>query len=405
MTKESEEQPGNSAATTPTGGMPVAEVSAADAADAAESGSAAAPGSAAVGGEEELPLETSDAGPRRVGLIIIAVVFGGFGLWSLLAPLDSAALAPGTVTVEAHRKALQHLEGGIVREILVRDGELVDHDQPLLLLDDTQSRAELAIVMGQFYTAKALDDRLASERDGAEEPGFSEEIQSADDPRAREAMKNQREIFRARRNDRLGEISVLEQRIGQLESQIDGLRSLVSAKGDVVALLDEEIADLDELLSDGFADKQRLRELQRSRAATLGEIADHRASIAGAEVRIGETRLEILQLNKRFITEVVDQLAEAQASVFDLSERRAALEDRVARTVLRAPVSGVGSRYEHAHHRRRDSVRRNPAGDCAGESRAGCGRPHCATGYRSRQHRRRCGRAFQCLQEQLHDSR
>lgn len=291
--------------------------------------------------QEELVLETSDNGPRRVGMIIIAVVFGGFGLWSLLAPLDSAALAPGTVTVEAHRKAVQHLEGGIVRDILVRDGGLVEEGEPLLRLDDTQPRAELGIVMGQYFNAKALDDRLASERDGLDEPRFSDELLEADDPRAGEAMKNQIEIFRARRSDRLGEISVLEQRIGQLESQIEGLGSLVAAKEDVVSLLDEEIADLTELLSDGFADKQRLRELQRSRAATLGEIADHRASIAGAEVRIGETRLEILQLNKRFITEVVDQLAEAQAKVFDLTERRGALEDRVTRTVLRAPVSGV----------------------------------------------------------------
>jgi epimerase transport system membrane fusion protein len=309
--------------------------------DAAEAPERAAGASGGSGDGQELVLETSDDRHRRIGLIIIAIVFGGFGMWALLAPLDSAALAPGTVTVEDHRKALQHLEGGIVREILVRDGAMVSADQPLLLLDDTQSRAELGIVMGQFYGAKALEDRLASERDGLDAPGFSDELRDADDNRAGEAMKNQTEIFRARRDDRLGEIAVLEKRIGQLESQIDGLLSLVRAKEDVVALLDEEIKDLMELLSDGFADKQRLRELQRNRASTLGEIADHRASIAGAEVRIGETELEILQLNKRFITEVVDQLAEAQAKVFDLAERRSALEDRVARTVLRAPVSGV----------------------------------------------------------------
>ena len=285
-------------------------------------------------------METTDQRPRRIGMVIVAIVFGGFGLWSLLAPLDSAALAPGTVTVENHRKALQHLEGGIVRDILVRDGALVESGETLLILDDTQAKAELGIVLGQYLTARALLDRLASERDGLEAVAFSEAMQ-VDDPRARESMKNEREIFRARREDRLGEMEVLEQRIGQLGTQIDGLESLVAAKQEVVASLDEEIDDLTSLLDDGYADKQRLRELQRSRSSALGEIADHRSAIAGARVRIGETRLEILQLNKRFITEVVDRLAEAQAQVYDLSQRRSALEDRVRRMVLRAPDSGI----------------------------------------------------------------
>jgi epimerase transport system membrane fusion protein len=171
-------------------------------------------------------------------------------------------------------------------------------------------------------------------------PQFSAALQ-VDDPRAREAMKNEIEIFTARRNDRLGETEVLEQRIVQLESQIEGLQALVDAKQEVVTLLEEEIDDLKTLLDDGFADKQRLRELQRNRASTMGEIADHRASIASSEVRIGETRLEILQLNKRFITEVVAELAEAQARVYDLQQRLSALQDTLERTVMRAPVGGL----------------------------------------------------------------
>ena len=286
------------------------------------------------------PAETSDAKPRRVGIAIIALVFGGFGLWSVLAPLDSAALAPGVVTVEGHRKTVQHLEGGIVKAILVREGERVEAGQPLVELDATQTRAELGIVMGQFYSARALADRLAAERADAAEVEFSAAL-DVDDERAREARLNEQAIFEARREEREGQVSVLELQIEQLQAQMSGLQSLVDSKREVVVLLDEEIADLGALLEDGYVDKQRLRELQRSRSSLLGDIADHESSIASSRVRIGEARQEIRQLRRTFVSEVAGQIAEAQAELYDLQQRRTALEDRNRRVVLRAPVSGL----------------------------------------------------------------
>lgn len=292
-------------------------------------------------GSEEMPLETSDRKPRLWGLIIVLVTFGIFGTWATFAPLDGAALAPGVVTVKSYRKTVQHLEGGIVRDILVRDGSVVERGQPLIVLDDTQARAELGVLRGQLFYALATQNRLASERDDLETVLFADELLSAVDLRAVEAMQSEEQIFQARRADRLGEVEVLEQRVAQLESQVDGLEALVSSKEQLARSYDEEVGDLSELLKEGFVDKQRLRELQRNAARTRGEIAEHQASIAEAKVRMGETRLEILQLNKRFMTEVVDQLAEAQASVFDLGERITAVEDRVRRTVIDAPDSGM----------------------------------------------------------------
>lgn len=292
-------------------------------------------------GTEDMPLEISDRKPRRLGALIVAITFGVFGTWAAFAPIDSAALAPGVVTVKSHRKTVQHFEGGIVRDILVRDGTLVERDQPLLILDDTQARAELGVLRGQYFTARAMENRLAAERDGHDEVLFTEELLVAVDLRAVEAMQGEEQIFNARRSDRLGEIEVLEQRIAQLDSQIEGLEALARSKEELAYSYDEEVSDLSELLKEGFVDKQRLRDMQRSAARTRGEYAEHRSSIAEAQVRIGETRLEILQLNKRFLTEVVDQLAEAQARVFDLSERIVAIEDRVRRTVIRSPDSGM----------------------------------------------------------------
>ncbi len=290
--------------------------------------------------ETGFTLETSDRAPRRIGLLILAIVFGGFGLWAVVAPMDSAALAPGVVTVKSYRKTVQHLEGGIVSEILVTDGQLVEQGQKLLVLDDTQARAELGILRGQYYTVRAMERRLVAERDSSGVVEFPVTL-NVKDARAREAVRNEEQIFEARRSDRLGEIEVLEQRIIQLESQIEGLQALVASKDEIVSSYSEEVADLSELLAEGFVNKQRLRELQRNRSRSIGEVADHRASIAQAEVQIGETRLQILQLNKRFITEVVDQLAESQARVYDLRERISAIEDRLRRTVITAPVAGI----------------------------------------------------------------
>jgi membrane fusion protein, type I secretion system len=290
--------------------------------------------------ETGFTLEISDRSPRRIGLLILAIVFGGFGLWALVAPMDSAALAPGVVMVKGHRKTVQHLEGGIVSEILVTDGQLVEHGQTLLVLDATQARAELGILKGQYYTTRAMENRLVAERDSQAAVEFSADL-DVDDARALEAIKNEEQIFLARRADRLGEIEVLEQRISQLESQIQGLQALISSKDEVVRSYSEEVKDLTELLSEGYVNKQRLRELQRNRSRSVGEVADHRASIAQAEVQIGETRLQILQLNKRFTTEVVDQLAETQGRVYDLRERISAIQDRLRRTVITAPEAGI----------------------------------------------------------------
>ncbi len=284
--------------------------------------------------------ETSDASPRRIGTIVVLLVFGVFGLWAMVAPLDSAALAPGVVAVQGHRKAVQHLEGGIVAEIHVQEGERVEEGQPLLELDATQSRAELGIVMGQYYAARALSDRLAAERAGVDSITFSLELE-VDDERAREAKLNERSIFDARRDERLGKINVFELQIEQLEAQIEGLQAQLKGKRTVAKLLEEEIVDLEDMLEEGFVDKQRLRELQRTRSTVLGEIANHESSIASSRVRIGEAQLEILQLNRTFVKEVADEASKVQAKLFDLMQRRTALEDRTRRAVLRAPVAGL----------------------------------------------------------------
>ncbi|GIX29992.1 MAG: HlyD family type I secretion periplasmic adaptor subunit [Porticoccaceae bacterium] len=284
-------------------------------------------------------LETSDRKPRLIGLAVLAVAFGVFGLWAAFAPLESAAIAPGVVTVKGNRKTVQHLEGGIVREILVAEGDEVVEGQPLILLDKTQFAAELGVLTGQYYVALAKESRLIAERDGLPEIQFHPDL-AVDDPRAQEAMANERGIFNARKAAREGEQEVLQSRIAQLESQIAGLEELIRTQEGLVASYEAEAADLKALLQEGFVEKTRIVELERAAARTRAEIAERRTQIAQAKMQIGETRLQMLQLDKQFRTEVVDELARVQAEVFDLRERLTAIRDRVERTVIRAPATG-----------------------------------------------------------------
>lgn len=278
--------------------------------------------------------------PKRIGLLIFFLVFGVFGIWSAVAPLDGAAHAPGTVIVSLNKQLVQHLEGGIVREIRARNGDSVNAGDPLLILDNTQSLAQLEIANAQFVALRAQEARLIAERDGAEQITFPDEL-STSDIYARSEMAAHTQLFQTRRNALSGSIEVLEQRIGQLQSQLGGLRALQQSKQDLADSFSEELKDVSELLAEGFADKNRLRELERQAALLRGEAAELTASISSTEIQIGETRLQILQQQREFQNEVATHLAETQTRLKDSTERVTALRDVVIRTVITAPVTGI----------------------------------------------------------------
>ena len=167
---------------------------------------------------------TSMDGPKRIGLTLLFLVFGVFGLWSVIAPLDGAAFAPGTVTVKSYKKVVQHLEGGIVAEILARDGDLVRAGQPLLVLDDTQSTASLEIANSQYIALRAKEARLIAERDGLDRVAYPSSFANSD-PRVQQEIAAQNEIFAARKAANEGRIEILEQRINQLENQVVGMET------------------------------------------------------------------------------------------------------------------------------------------------------------------------------------
>jgi epimerase transport system membrane fusion protein len=285
-------------------------------------------------------IETGIDGARRAGILIAVAVFGVFGLWATLAPLNGAAHAPGTVTVRSYKQVVQHLEGGMVSEIHVQNGDFIEAGGPLVTLDSTQSLAQMEIANAQFAALSAIEARLIAERDGLNSIVFPAPL-SAAGANALEEMAVQTQIFEARKAAREGGIAVLEQRIEQLHSRVTGLEAMKVSKEELATSYAEELEDVRLLLKEGFADKLRLRELERNHAMLKGEAAELVATISSTEMQIGETQLQILQMNNEFQSEVVNQLGEVQTNLKDSRERTTALHDVVDRTVIRAPVSGV----------------------------------------------------------------
>jgi membrane fusion protein, epimerase transport system len=277
---------------------------------------------------ETQPLDT-ERNLRRIGygvvLCLVAVIF----IWGTVAPIQSAALAPGIVQVEGKRKPVQHLEGGMIAEIPVANGESVEAGQPLLMLDTTRTLAEREILQGRLYNQQAAVDRLQAERDNLSKVAFSAMLVDASslDSRALSAISSERALFAARSADLRAEEAVLV-------SQRKGLGLVMGSRQVVEESLRQEITDLQELLDEGYVDKQRLRELERSRTQTLGELAD-------LEVSIEETGLRISQLQTRFKKEVVDELAMTLEALYDIKQQFAAAEDKVQRATIRAPIAGT----------------------------------------------------------------
>ena len=283
---------------------------------------------------------SSMEGPRKIGLYIFFLIFGLFGFWSAFAPLDGAAFAPGTVTVKSYNKVVQHLEGGIVAEILVQDGDVVEAGQPLLELDDTQARTSLEIINSQYVALRMREARLISERDGASEVDYPTALAMSTANAAQE-MGAQNQLFEARRDSNEGRMQILEQRVNQLQNQVRGMEALQTTKESLARSFSEELEDTQKLLDQGFSEKTRLREAERSFASFSGEAAELTANIAATRVQIGETELQILQLKSDFHSEVVSELSEVQTSLKDASERLTALQDVVSRTTITAPDAGV----------------------------------------------------------------
>lgn len=293
----------------------------------------------ALGGPGPAPVD--DRRLRRWGVMIVLSIFGGLGAWTMLAPLSSAAHAPGIVGVESYRKTVQHLEGGIIKSIDVRDGEAVENGQVLVTLEGTQPRAQLEVVRGEYFITQAREARLLAQRDDLAAVRYPPDLLAQDDERVKDAVRVQNQTFRVRKSAHDGEQHLYEEQIAQLKAKSVGIGAQRASRERLVTSYTAELADFEALLAQGYAEKQKVRDFERSLANSEGEVGELTANLAAIELQVSETRLKILQLEKDLQREVAKELAEVQAQLFELREKVQSLKDVVARTVVRAPQAGV----------------------------------------------------------------
>lgn len=288
------------------------------------------------------PPPTDSARPLLIGMGLIAVIFFGLGGWAMVAPLDSAVVAPGAIANELNRRTVQHLEGGIISEILVTDGTVVKEGDVLIRLDPTRAKAQEEVVRGELDVNEAIEARLLAERDNLPAINLPQRLISRQsDPKVAEIIALQRSQFMTRRAALAGQRSILEQRIQQLEQQIIGTVALQRSKEQQIRYIAEELESLRDLVRDGHVTRTRYLSLERERSRLEGERGDHLASIARSQQAIGESKLQILQLEKERQQEVANQLRDIQSRVFELRERLVAAQDVLKRIDIVSPVSGT----------------------------------------------------------------
>jgi HlyD family secretion protein/epimerase transport system membrane fusion protein len=272
------------------------------------------------------------------GLTIVILLFGALGSWSAFAMLSSAVLAPGVVTVQSKRKTVQHLEGGIVEEILVRDGDRVEQGELVLRMDRTAAQANAALLSRRIDLLRVREARLSAEREGRESIDFPKDLESPD---SAEIINGEAAVFSSRQLSLKGKVDIMRQRLAQFDQQISGLDAQRAANELQTQLIGEELDGLWPLLKKGYTIKSRLLELERRQAELRGEWGQYIADMTNAKNSIGETRLQMIQIKNDFLELVTAELQDVQAELDDLRERHTAAKDALRRLDVPAPQSGI----------------------------------------------------------------
>ncbi|WP_246740531.1 HlyD family type I secretion periplasmic adaptor subunit [Bradyrhizobium sp. LCT2] len=293
------------------------------------------------------PTPTSPRGRLRgitvAGNLLVLCFMLGLGTWASLAPLESAAIASGVLESESSRKTIQHLEGGIIRKILVSDGDIVRSGQTLIALDDTRAGSEMQSLQGQFWDAAARAARLQAEQQRFERIAIPDALEqdSRQNGVAAAAVSAQQFIFQARMQVHESQLAVIRERRHQVEKEIEGLKAQETATGQRVEIVREELDMVATLVNKGLERRPRLLNLQRELADVEGRRGEIAAQIARAGQVISEQQATLFKLESERQNEIAQSLREAQNQIFQLRERLLAARDQLSRTEVKAPEDGV----------------------------------------------------------------
>ncbi len=289
-----------------------------------------------------IPNRPSTRADIWVGIALVAMFTAGLGVWSAWAPLAAATQASGSLVVEGSRRTVQHLEGGIIREFLVRDGDRVTENQVLLRLDDTQTAATAEALRGAVDGFRALDARLAAERGEADRVNFPDDLgQRRGELRVAEILAGQEAIFSSRRVALDGQSAILRQRIAQLRAEIRSYEAQMKSHDDQLFFVRAEIDDVRGLVEKGLERRPRMLALQRTAAQLVGGRDQQLGLIAKAEQTIQETELQLLQLRNARQAEITTEQRDLQTRLADVEERLRAASDVQRRRDVLAPVAGT----------------------------------------------------------------
>ncbi len=277
-----------------------------------------------------------------VGSAIVAFLTFGIGGWASTAEISGALIAPGDVVVDSNIKKVQHPTGGVVGKLFVHDGDHVKAGQILIQLDETVTRANLAIVtkgLTELYARKA---RLVAELNGAGSVAVPKELTDlTDNPGVRNALASERKLFELRREDRTGQKKQLQERITQLQQEIAGLTAQQTAKTREIALTEQELQGVRDLWQKNLVQFSRLTNLERDQAQLEGSRGQLVAQVAEAKGKIAETQLQIIQVDADLASDVAKELRETDSKIGEYVERKITAEDQLKRTDIRAPQDGI----------------------------------------------------------------
>jgi HlyD family secretion protein len=277
-----------------------------------------------------------------VGLTVVVLLAGGLGGWASTAEISGALIAPGSIVVESSVKKVQHPTGGVVGEVRAHDGDLVKAGDVVVRLDDTVTKANLAIVTKNLNGTLARAARLQAEQQGLDRIVFPASLlDRADDPDVKDVMASEAKLFDVRTTGRVGQKQQLRERITQLKEEIAGLEAQARAKDQEIALVDKELVGVRTLYDQHLVQLTRLTTLERDSARLVGERAQYVASMAQAKGKITETELQIIQVDKDMVSDVSKDLREANDKIGEYVERKVTAEDQLRRVDIRAPQDGM----------------------------------------------------------------
>ena len=277
----------------------------------------------------------------RLGAAAVTVLFGGLLLWSIFAPFEGAVLASGSISVESNQQAVQHLEGGIVGQIFVKEGDRVEEGQPLISLDDTTVDARLSSIEARLFELLSREARLVAERDRQRAPVLRAGVEELEENvNLQSVLRSQAELMRARAASRSTQVELLKQTVLQLERRVTGRESEIVANRKQSSLVQEEIDTLQPLVEKKLVTRPRIVGLQREIAQLEGAREALISEVATTKIQIGEAEIELNQLTEGFIEEVLTELRDVQTEVAELLEQRTASLDQQRRLLVISPRAG-----------------------------------------------------------------